>query len=78
MGSIISEQQEMNKDRLIESLLDVQDIDTYGINKEEFVIISKKYNIGFCLVTKQFSKVRHDIHIAIDEDCFPGDIQKSG
>lgn len=77
LESIISEQQEMNS-RLIESLLDVQDIDTYRINKEDLLVISKEYNIGFCLVTKQFAKkLYHDIHIAIDEDSFSGDIQES-
>ena len=65
--------------RLIQSLLDVQDTDTYRINKEDLLVISKEYNIGFCLVTKQFAKkLYHDIHIAIDEDSFSGDIQDSG
>lgn len=67
---IISEQQEMNS-MIIQSLLSVEDINSYRLTPEDLDILSKEYKIGFCMITKQYSKkLYHDIEISIDEHSF--------
>lgn len=63
---------------IIESLLNIENKDNYRIDIDDLNILSKEFNIGFCLVTKQFTrKIYHDIHIAINIHSFIGDIKES-
>jgi len=56
----------------------MDDKDNHRIDKDDLLILSNEYKIGFCLVTKQFTKkIYHDIDIAIHEDSFTGELKDS-
>ena len=75
--SFVSDQQEINS-QIIQSLLDVDDKDNHRIDKDDLLILSNEYKIGFCLVTKQFTKkIYHDIDIVVHEDSFTGELKDS-
>jgi hypothetical protein len=77
MREFIDEQSELQPLR-IQSMLKIENKVAHRIDRDNLLILSKEFKIGFCLVTKQFTKkVYHEVEFAIDEHSFTGDIRDS-
>ena len=77
MREFIDEQSELQPLR-IQSMLKIENKVAHRIDRGNLLILSKEFKIGFCLVTKQFTKkVYHEVEFAIDEHSFTGDIRDS-